>query len=83
MANRLKGKLLRQNDEHQDSCFVAINQALYLVIATSDNRLYIYSVDETANEVKEANDNFDVDCIIDNVIIDYSSAIKQMVNIGR
>ena len=92
MTNRLKGKLLKYNDEHQDCCFLTMYDALYLIIATKENRLSIYSVDGDVNELKDDeddqemvtnHDNLNIDCIIDNITINYDSKIKQIVKMNR
>ena len=96
MANRLKGKLLKYSDQHQDCCFLTIYDALYLIIATKENRLSIYSVDGDVNDLKDDDDdddddqemvindyNLNIDCIIDNITINYDSKIKQIMKVNR
>lgn len=83
MATRLRSKLLKHNDEHQDCCFIRIDEVLYLIIGTKENRLSVHSVDTNGNDLKQDDEIVTTECIIDNITIKYESKMTQIMTMDR
>eukprot|EP01084_Bolivina_argentea_P006572 12467_1 len=71
-TKKFQYKLLKQNDQHQDACFIQTNASFYIVIATK-HELSIHSVDNEDDE-----DDIHSNCIVNNISFNYDSKIKEI-----